>query len=334
MYWLRAQFKLRSLDDLQLLVALYGPEIQGELTFTDNCQKRVKECIKIAWGDDPFTALLEKLKAKKLAREKAGVIVCRLSGPGTVKSVSQRPERLDPTQFEHPDKPLLLEWAHHIDDMIGAEIGRENDEGWIHKPPEKKLADMKLLHTAIRLSKHATHSVPCRSGFLISNAESVYLSYVGLGHADAAIGDTDVVSTGLMFDKDDGFLCAFSHERVSYLNEKVDRWKEGGCKHSLASYLDQYEGNGVIQRDPTLISAVPAIGKKRARDDEPLKSDKENKKLKQSHPAHDASSLSGDDDDDDDADVECHYDEVAELWEESVYDEDDTCSDGEEKDYQ
>lgn len=257
MYWLRARFTLRSPEDLQLLSQLYGPETSGELTFTDARKKSTK----IEWCVNPFARLQEVLAKKPLLpREKEGAITCRLCGPDTIRAVSQKPERLDRAQFDHPQKALLIQWADHIDEMVSTEMHRSktgHDIGYIFEPPQDSLGDMKLLHTALRLTKHVTHSVPCAHGFLVSNTVSSYLTYVGL------VNEGEEVSSALMFDKDDGFLSAFSGTKEAYLNERVERWRNDGCVHPVAAYLDQYEGNGVVA---IAVKSEQNVGKKRLND--------------------------------------------------------------------
>jgi hypothetical protein len=344
-YWLHARFAVRSLDDLSSLSALYGEETAGELTFTS---KR-KKATKIAWCANPFASLYKKLHALKLARDKEGVIECRLGGVDTVRAVSQHPVRLDQETFVDPQKELLLKWARHIDEMVASEMGRENDMGWIHESPEEKLGSMEELHQAIRLSQHVTHSVPCRGGFLVANTQSVYLSYVALGNTA-----TRNEYTALVFDKDDGFLSMLSGTPCVYLNTKVQRWRDDGCRQPLAAYLDYYEGNGFAPLPQPAVNAAAknpttTDKKKRSREDDSKNNEPEKKRIKfvlgRAYNTSDlpylvaSSSSSSSSSVDDDAssidnDNDVHH-EIAWLDPEDDQEEnDEENSEGEEKDYQ
>ena len=244
MYWLRARFTIHSLEDVAFLVSLYGDETAGELTFTD-ARKKVTS---IAWGNNPFQRLSDCLQKKSVLREKQGVIVCRLCGPDTVRAVAVRPEKIsDVDQFEHPEKDRLLVWARHIDDQVSDEMDRKHDVCREYKQPQERMDSMEDLYTAIRLSRYVTQCVPCQSGYIVANTTSVYLCYVGLS------GDQNPVSTTLVFDKDDGFLCVFTGERIAYLNDKVRAWQRDDYTRTLQSYLSSTEQQqpAVLERNET-----------------------------------------------------------------------------------
>ncbi|XWV25520.1 putative ORFan [Tupanvirus deep ocean] len=227
MYWLNSFFTIKSVDDLTFLANFYN-NVSGELQVKQNGEK----VLSIEWTTNPFKELLTKSDSLSYPYD----IYSRLVGPDTVRAAAICVNKLNPKEFEHSNKNLILEWADYIDKMISAEMERQYDLGYYFKPPKIYLNDMTELALAIKLSKHCTHAVPFESGFIVTNPEAVYLTSVGL-NSDFYCTDS------LMFDKDDGFLSPFEPncKSIDYLNTQFQKWKENGYQGKMSDYFNNME---------------------------------------------------------------------------------------------
>lgn len=219
MYWLRTKFRVKSAADLKFLQALYKA-VHGEIT-----QPR-----SIVWRQNPFL---------ELNAEGEYDIQCRLVGPQTVMAVSPRLNKIEPTEAKYTEESKrLAPWIEYIDQSIESEMNRSNDLGYIFTAPEEKCT-MHDLILAARYSQHAVFLLPCVSGCIVANPRSVYLSFISLNSKVTGL-------SGLMFDKDDGFIECFSagskSKQLTYLNEKVQQWKKGKCG-DLATCFSEYVGH-------------------------------------------------------------------------------------------
>lgn len=222
MYWLRSIFSINSVDDIKFLANFYK-NVSGELEVKQN----ENNIMSIEWTTNPFETLLNRSDLPNYPFD----ICSRLVGPDTVRATCICIDKLNAAEFEHPKKDLILKWASYIDQMIGSEINRRNDIGYIFRPPEQNLENMSELLLALKLSKYATHVIPLDLGFIMTNAKAAYLTCVGLTQEFSC-------TTSLMFDKDDGFLSPFEGETksINYLNSRFRLWKANGYKGKISDY--------------------------------------------------------------------------------------------------
>lgn len=225
MYWARSCYPINSISDLELLARIFAG-IEGEIFINDNGDEIVK------WTKNPFSKLLEK--KDELEKNMPFNLMVRLCGPHTIVAVSPQLSKLNPMEFQHTRKNVLMMWADYIDELIQNEMGRCNDMACLWENPAEKLHTMEEFLMACRLSKHATH-IFFGNGMsaLVFNPTCCYLPSFSIEKNDGVSSCT--------FDKDDGFTSVFGNDaELEYMNNKFKLWKEYGYKGSIANYCVEY----------------------------------------------------------------------------------------------
>lgn len=223
MYWLRALFKINNIEDINFLINLYR-NVRGELEIKQD----ENSITSIEWGLNPF----EKIPESPNVPEYPFEIYARICGPDTIRAVSLVIDKLNIDEFQHANKQLILEWSKYIDRVVNSEMNRSNDICFMFSTPEKKLENLSELLSAIKLSANATHIIPSKTGFIITNPVAVYLSWVGLTSKSDP-------SSAMMFDKDDGFGSAFGgSDSIEYLNTRFELWKNSGYQGKMSDYYE------------------------------------------------------------------------------------------------
>ena len=230
MYWLMAQFLIKSMSDIKFLQETYYG-VNGELSL---CNKENTEIfLSVEWCDNPFEVLSNRIDLSYYPFN----VVARLVGPATIKAVSLKIEKVDVDKFEHPNKAVILQWVNHIDNDVGREMYRENDGSIVFKKPEQPLANMSEVTLAVKLAKNITHVIPFKKSYIVANTKSVYLSQIGL--------NSDV-TPALQFDIDDGFISSFGDydsesKDLQYINSRFQLWKLNGYRGKLVDYFETFD---------------------------------------------------------------------------------------------
>ena len=229
MYWARSQYHIQSLQDLELLATIFKG-VKGELEITTNNDQSTT----IQWTQNPFTKLLEN--KDQLVKIMPFNLITRLCGPDTIRVVSPQLNKLNPNEFTHQRKNILMIWADYIDSQIQTEMKRSNDLGYTWQNPKEEVNSMDEFLLACRLSKHATHVLfGTHNSALVFNQQCVYLpslKFTQTSKIDACI-----------FDKDDGFSPVFSQcdQQLEYINSKFKLWKNNEFKGKLSDYCHEYK---------------------------------------------------------------------------------------------
>lgn len=237
--------------------------------------KYKQKTLTVPWTSDPFGTLYRLITIDETVEEEGaeykelrqaikdgsgvkGHIISHLQTASTLLGVAQQPTRLDRDKLLYIDGVIdsngvrddnnensLVVWANYIDERVHTEMCRENDIGHLwERPRDAPMPSMHALFTAIRLSRYATHCLPCRRGFVVTNTEAIYPVYISIDGdgttSDAEKEEEKVVYQVLAFDKDDGFLDVATWGRATHLNKAVEAWHRDRCTRPLQSYMDQY----------------------------------------------------------------------------------------------
>jgi hypothetical protein len=144
-------------------------------------------------------------------------------GPYTAQEVALEVIKIN----QHNNESIKI-WADFIDDMIESELKRTNDIGINFPAPKENLQSMDELLLAIKLSKYATHIIQYKTGYIIANDKSKYLTQI-------ILNDNYGFSTSVSF-KDERKFCSLFMINTDYIKETFALWKENNYEGPIENY--------------------------------------------------------------------------------------------------
>jgi len=228
MYWIKSCYTIQSIKDIELLQRLYN-KAYGSICINAHDDTYNTNSIElVAWQYNPFKELL-KIFSNKTQLKFPLKIYTRIPGPQSILGVALKINKTCKN-----DDPIIQKFADRIDSMVKYEINRTNDLCRKFRPLDETLNSMNQLMLAASISEYAYYVLPdeLNKCIHIMNEKSVYITGIGLDGSDSG--------SSLMFDKDDGFVTAFSEDECKFLNDVFLIWKQNKYEGNFSDYLPDY----------------------------------------------------------------------------------------------